>query len=93
MVQGRKGWGAQKKALREGRANFSTSYSFARRMANDPRQLLNLRAGRPLLPEGKCLYIQAGDPSDFDGYLIGYAGMELERHTSDFEFALVVRRQ
>ena len=62
-------------------------------MANDPRQLLNLRAGRPLLPEGKCLYIQAGDPSDFDGYLIGYAGMELERHTSDFEFALVVRRQ
>jgi hypothetical protein len=58
-----------------------------------PRNLLNLRAGRPLLPEGKCLYIQAGDPSDFDGYLIGYAGMELERHTTDFEFALVVRGQ
>ena len=53
--------------------------------------LLDLRAsGSRLLPDGKCLYIQAGDPSDFDGYLIGYAGIELERHTSDFEFALVV---
>lgn len=52
-------------------------------------QVLNLRY-RAVIPEGKCLYIQSGDPGDFDGYLIGVAGAELERSTKDFIFALVV---
>lgn len=42
------------------------------------------------LPEGKCVYIQSGDPSDFDGYLIARAGEVLSRMTSDMTFAVVV---
>lgn len=52
-------------------------------------QVLNLRY-TPVVPEGKCVYIQSGDPGDFDGYLIGVAGAELQRRTRDLIFALVV---
>jgi len=43
-----------------------------------------------VLPEGKCLYIQCGDPSDFDGYLIARAGEVLSMTTRDMIFAVVV---
>jgi len=58
-------------------------------MTFDPAQVLDWRH-RALIPKGKCIYIQSGDPGDFDGYLIGVAGHVLESHTKDMMFALVV---
>ena len=68
---------------------------------------------KAVIPQGQCLYIQSGDPGDFDGkaargpsqatfsltshtppfsgYLIGVAGHELEKHTKDMLYAIVVR--
>lgn len=83
------------------------------------RECLDLRAHQSQVPAGKCVYIQSGDPSDFDGkvnctyvgpdaawvstlqrprlgnallagYLIGVAGTELEKRTTEMKFALVV---
>ncbi|KAK9805162.1 hypothetical protein WJX72_002851 [[Myrmecia] bisecta] len=54
--------------------------------------LANLRqagAGQPL-PEGTCLYIQSGDPSDFDGYLAAAAGHAMAECTRQLTFAVVV---
>lgn len=52
----------------------------------------NLRfpgVGTPL-PAGKCVYIQSGDSSDFDGYLIAKAGELIAQDTADFETVIVV---
>lgn len=38
--------------------------------AFDAAKVLNWRH-RPVVPPGKCLYIQSGDPGDFDGRLNG----------------------
>mmetsp|Transcript_27482 Transcript_27482/g.69911 ORF Transcript_27482/g.69911 Transcript_27482/m.69911 type:complete len:377 (-) Transcript_27482:685-1815(-) len=54
-----------------------------------PLQLLDLRRNSTV-PEGRCVYIQSGDPGDFDGYLIGVAGTHVERATSNLLFALVI---
>lgn len=54
-----------------------------------PLQCLDLRYRSPL-PPGKTLYIQSGDPGDFDGYLIGVAGHQLEQCTKNMEYALVM---
>jgi hypothetical protein len=35
----------------------------------DWQRVLDLRAEKALVPPGKCLYIQSGDPGDFDGEL------------------------
>ncbi len=40
-------------------------------------EVLNLRV-RGRLPQGKCIYIQSGDPGDFDG---GWAGCKHSRST------------
>ncbi|KAG1674942.1 hypothetical protein FOA52_014735 [Chlamydomonas sp. UWO 241] len=55
----------------------------------DASQLVDLRQ-HPCLPEGKVLYIQSGDPGDFDGYLIGVAGQVVAANTKDMMYALVV---
>jgi len=56
------------------------------------RKFGNLRDERfaKHLPKGKCVYIQSGDPSDFDGYLIARAGEILSRTTKDLVFVVVV---
>ena len=69
------------------------SSTLVNRMRKQIDSFLDLRSTSPVLPDGKCVYIQAGDPSDFDGYYVAFAGMELERHTADLEFALVVSRK
>mmetsp|Transcript_10228 Transcript_10228/g.21917 ORF Transcript_10228/g.21917 Transcript_10228/m.21917 type:complete len:391 (+) Transcript_10228:296-1468(+) len=53
------------------------------------REVFDLRHYNAI-PEGKCVYIQSGDPGDFDGYLIGVAGTELEKTTHNLQFVLVV---
>lgn len=56
------------------------------------RSAFNLRcaAAQFSLPQGGCIYIQSGDPSDFDGYLIAKAGAEIARYTDKLEFVVVV---
>eukprot|EP00873_Tetraselmis_striata_P018386 jgi/Tetstr1/438650/TSEL_027201.t1 len=63
-----------------------------RKPGNCLKFLGNLREPtlRSRLPEGRCLYIQSGDPSDFDGYLIARAGEVLSKVTKDLSFAVVV---
>eukprot|EP00193_Tetraselmis_chui_P002329 CAMPEP_0177769180 /NCGR_PEP_ID=MMETSP0491_2-20121128/10172_1 /TAXON_ID=63592 /ORGANISM="Tetraselmis chuii, Strain PLY429" /LENGTH=467 /DNA_ID=CAMNT_0019286147 /DNA_START=1323 /DNA_END=2726 /DNA_ORIENTATION=- len=72
-----------------GKEDFSTT---RRQPGLCLRFLGNLRevSLRNRLPEGKCIYIQSGDPSDFDGYLIARAGEVLSKVTKDFAFAVVV---
>ncbi|KAF5829466.1 hypothetical protein DUNSADRAFT_16047 [Dunaliella salina] len=54
------------------------------------QEVFNLRFRNDHLPSGKCVYIQSGDPGDFDGYMIGVAGAELEKRTEDLQFVLVM---
>lgn len=49
----------------------------------------NLRE-RGVIPEGKCVYLQAGDPGDFDGYLIAAACSQLQQHTEALTAVVVV---
>lgn len=87
-------------------------------LPTDCAEVYDLRAHHSPLPRGKCVYIQSGDPGDFDGeggrgdallgagqrvvksstprrparagYLIGLAGTEMEKRTSELQFVLVV---
>ncbi|GLC34118.1 hypothetical protein PLESTB_000839300 [Pleodorina starrii] len=52
-------------------------------------KLYDLRSGNGL-PAGSCMYIQSGDTSDFDGYLIAAAGHVLQRQTPKFEYVIAV---
>jgi len=54
------------------------------------QDMFNLRFRNDQLPSGKCVYIQSGDPGDFDGYMIGVAGAELEKRTEDLQFVIVM---
>ncbi|GLC37724.1 hypothetical protein PLESTM_000640600 [Pleodorina starrii] len=52
-------------------------------------ELFNLRE-RGVIPAGNAIYVQSGDSSDFDGYLIAAAGDVLQRQTPNLNFAVVV---
>ncbi|GLI66710.1 hypothetical protein VaNZ11_010646 [Volvox africanus] len=56
---------------------------------SDPANLFNLRE-RSHIPNGHSIYIQAGDTSDFDGYLIAAAGEVLQARTKQFDFVIAV---
>lgn len=51
---------------------------------------LRFQGSGTCLPPGNCVYIQSGDPSDFDGYLIAKAGEQIARCTEKFETVVVI---
>ncbi|KAG2490559.1 hypothetical protein HYH03_010953 [Edaphochlamys debaryana] len=55
----------------------------------DAEVLFDLRRGGTL-PPGPCMYIQSGDTSDFDGYLIAAAGHVVQQQTQGFEYVVAV---
>ncbi|GIL46401.1 hypothetical protein Vafri_3397 [Volvox africanus] len=57
--------------------------------ADEAARFYDLRSGSGL-PSGACMYIQSGDTSDFDGYLIAAAGHALQRQTPKFEYVIAV---
>eukprot|EP00798_Chlamydomonas_sp_ICE-L_P005303 gene5303-18548_t len=57
--------------------------------AISPEKAFNLRDGG-LLIAGRCVYLQAGDPGDFDGYLIAAAALVLQNNTKELQSVIVV---
>ncbi|KXZ51930.1 hypothetical protein GPECTOR_11g56 [Gonium pectorale] len=56
---------------------------------DEAAELFDLRRGAAI-PQGACMYIQSGDTSDFDGYLIAAAGSVLEAQTPQFDYVIAV---
>lgn len=54
--------------------------------------LLNLRNGSTL-PPGRCVYVQSGDSTDFDGYLCAAIAQQFAKLTPDLVAAIVVPRR
>ncbi|KAG2437804.1 hypothetical protein HXX76_005424 [Chlamydomonas incerta] len=57
--------------------------------AAEAERFFDLRA-HGSVPAGRCMYIQSGDTSDFDGYLIAAAGQVIQRQTPDFDYVIAV---
>lgn len=51
--------------------------------------MYDIRTGNQI-PPGTTMYIQSGDPSDFDGYLIAAAGATVQKHTQDLEYVIAI---